>query len=355
MSVNTHVANPPSYPATLRCIEKWFETDDCVSLMLASEESHQFDFKPGQFVTLGVNIGDSTEYRAYSISSLPGQSCLQLTVKRVEGGKVSNYIVDQLAVGNEVECLAPAGEFNNIDCLPRKLDGQNKVLLISAGCGITPVFAMAQAWLAEENGGNETDITFLHIARNIEQTIYFDKLETLAASHSNFNLQLLLKEARESDYPQGRLSAEWLETLVADFKQRTVYLCGPNQFMLDTASYLEQLGFDMSQFHQESFTPVQTEQTISAQEEGEQVRIELPSLGQSLEASRGALLADALEQGGVPIIIACRSGICGSCKCKVKVGQVESSSHSPLTEEEIAQGYVLACSSTLCDDVTIEI
>ncbi|GAK87826.1 NADH oxidoreductase hcr [Vibrio ponticus] len=232
MSVNTHVANPPSYPATLRCIEKWFETDDCVSLLLASEESHQFDFKPGQFITLGVNIGDSTEYRAYSISSLPGQSWLQLTVKRVEGGKVSNYIVDQLAVGDQVECLAPAGEFNNIDCLPRKLDGQNKVLLISAGCGITPVFAMAQAWLAEENGGNETDITFLHIARNIEQTIYFDKLETLAASHSNFNLQLLLKEARGSDYPQGRLSAEWLETLVADFKQRTVYLCGPNSLCL---------------------------------------------------------------------------------------------------------------------------
>ncbi|GAK87825.1 NADH oxidoreductase hcr [Vibrio ponticus] len=111
----------------------------------------------------------------------------------------------------------------------------------------------------------------------------------------------------------------------------------------------------MSQFHQESFTPVQTEQTPLAQEEGEQVRIELPSLGQSLEVSRGALLADALEQGGVPIIIACRSGICGSCKCKVKVGQVESSSHSPLTEEEIAQGYVLACSSTLYGDITIEI
>ncbi|OLQ94286.1 hybrid-cluster NAD(P)-dependent oxidoreductase [Vibrio ponticus] len=360
MPANTLVANPPRYPATLRCIEKWFETDDCVSLLLAGADDHQFDFKPGQFVTLGVNIGDSTEYRAYSISSLPGQSWLQLTVKRVEGGKVSNYIVDQLAVGEQVECLAPAGEFNNIDCPPISVEGKRKALLISAGCGITPVFAMAQAWLAEENSGSETDITFLHIARNIEQTIYFNKLKALAANHANFNLQLLLKEAQESDYPQGRLSAEWLETLVADFKQRSVYLCGPNQFMLDTASYLEQLGYEMNHFHQESFTPTATEsnQAHNANNEvdgNNDVNIELPSLGQSLQASRGTLLADALEQGGVPIIIACRSGICGSCKCKVKVGQVESSSHSPLTEEEIAQGYVLACSSTLNDDVTIEL
>lgn len=354
-SFNSNLASQSDYPMKLRCIEKWSETEDCVSILLSHANSICFDFKPGQFVTIGINIAANVEYRAYSISSLPGQNYLQLTVKRVDGGKVSNYIIDHLTVGDEVECLTPAGEFNNIDCPATPVNGEQKVLLISAGCGITPVFAMAQSWL---NSEQKTDIAFLHIARDIAHTIYFDKLESMHKQHVDFNLHLLLKDAGDTHYPQGRFSVQWLENLVSDLKDRTVYLCGPNQFMRDAASYLEQLGFDMSRFHQESFTPMPTESSqpdASDSEESAQVTIDLPAFGQSLQASKGTLLADALEQGGVPIIVACRSGICGSCKCKVKVGQVDSNSQSPLTEDEIAQGYVLACSSTLNDDVTIEL
>jgi len=126
--------------------------------------------------------------------------------------------------------------------------------------------------------------------------------------------------------------------------------------MLDTADYLKQLDFDMNQFYQESFTPaVEPEKVEQSDTEGESVSIEVPSFGKTLQANKGALLADALEQGGVPLIVACRSGICGSCKCKLTIGQVETSSSSPLTEEEIAQGYVLACSSTLTSDVSVEL
>ena len=343
----------PNQPIKLRCIEKWFETEDCVSILLSAEGEQAFQFKPGQFVTLGVKIEEKTEYRAYSISSIAGEAFLQLTIKRVVDGKVSNYIVDNLSVGDDVECLAPTGEFNCIDHPPIEIEQQKKVLLISAGCGITPVYAMANAWLRESA---TVDIAFLHVAKSTQQTIYFDKLVALAKQHSQFNLKLLLKDAKSSGYPQGRLSAEWLETLVPDLKQRTVYLCGPSQFMLDTADYLKQLDFDMNQFYQESFTPaVEPEKVEQSDTEGESVSIEVPSFGKTLQANKGALLADALEQGGVPLIVACRSGICGSCKCKLTIGQVETSSSSPLTEEEIAQGYVLACSSTLTSDVSVEL
>lgn len=340
----------PNQPIKLRCIEKWFETEDCVSILLSAEGEQAFQFKPGQFVTLGVKIDDKTEYRAYSISSLAGEAFLQLTIKRVVDGVVSNYIVDTLSVGDEVECLAPTGDFNCVDHPPVEIDQHKKVLLVSAGCGITPVYAMASAWLREDA---PVDITFLHIAKSTQQTIYLDKLEAFAKNHSQFNLKLLLKNAESSGYPQGRLSADWLKTLVPDIKQRTVYLCGPSQFMLDTADYLQQIDFDMSQFYQESFTPrVESEE---ARLVDESVSISVPSFGKTLQANKGALLADALEQGGVPLIVACRSGICGSCKCKVTVGLVESSSSSPLTPEEIDQGYVLACSSTLSSDVSIEL
>ncbi|OLQ90390.1 hybrid-cluster NAD(P)-dependent oxidoreductase [Vibrio panuliri] len=353
MSTSINAAHQQqSLPATLRCIDKWFETKDCVSILLSAENPSPFKFKPGQFVTIGVEVEGKAEYRAYSISSLPNEQSLQLTIKRVDGGKVSNYMVDHLTIGDSVECLPVAGEFNNIDYPPQSIDGQKKVLLISAGCGITPVFSMARSWLAQSDS---VDICFLHIARNIEQTIYFEQLEKMHQQEQMFDLKLLLKDAQSSGYPQGRLTAELLESLVPDFATRTVYLCGPSQFMLDVVSYLERLDFDMANFHQESFTPTESGTIKDTSASSDSVSIELPAFGQNLQVSKGTVLADALEQGGVPIIIACRSGICGSCKCKVKVGQVESSSHSPLSEEEIAQGYVLACSSTIESNVTIEL
>ena len=79
----------PTTPVQLRCDKKWFETTDTISLQLISQNQESFDFKPGQFISVGIEIEGKMEYRAYSISSMPNQNFLQLTIKRVEGGKVS--------------------------------------------------------------------------------------------------------------------------------------------------------------------------------------------------------------------------------------------------------------------------
>ncbi|RJX70178.1 hybrid-cluster NAD(P)-dependent oxidoreductase [Vibrio sinensis] len=352
-------------PVTLRCIDKFHETHDCVSIQLADlTESFLFDFKPGQFINLGVEINGKMEFRAYSVSSMPGDDHLQLTIKRVEGGKVSNYILDSLLIGDTVQALAPIGEFNIVDHPPLERENQTKALFISAGCGITPVFAMAKHCLDKN-----IDIAFLNIARTPEETIYFDQLETLHSVYPNFELSLLLKDNQNTRHPKGRLNSEWLQQLVPDFKQRTIYLCGPNQFMLDTQNNLIALGFDMDNFHQESFTPT-LEPTNAVSPDSNQdanvtcdnnetdslgVSIAVPNFATTIDAAKGDLLADKLESAGLPLIIACRSGICGSCKCKVTKGAVTSSSQETLTEEEIAQGYVLACSSSLQSDVEVEI
>ncbi len=93
-------------PVTLRCIDKYFETDDTVSICLAElSESQLFQFKAGQFITLGVEIEGKWVFRAYSLSSLSGEDYLQLTIKRVEGGLVSNYIFESLLLGDTVQAL----------------------------------------------------------------------------------------------------------------------------------------------------------------------------------------------------------------------------------------------------------
>ncbi|MCW8348625.1 hybrid-cluster NAD(P)-dependent oxidoreductase [Vibrio sp. ZSDZ65] len=335
----------------LTCTKKWFETPDSVTFELSpNRHDVTFQFKPGQFSSLGFDIEGNKHFRAYSISSKPGDSSLRFTVKRVSNGLVSNHVVEQLEVGQRVEAMTPVGQFNNVDCIP-----QEKVLMISAGCGITPVMSMVDDWLANNA---HVDIEFLHLAKSKQDTIYFNKISELNDTVDNFNLKMLLEDSSGTEYPQGVISLEWLLKLVADFHDRTIYLCGPTGFMEVVKSALEQADFDMSHFHQESFTPAEsqhiTDGTVTdVTQDVTSVKVMVPDFGVELDAEAGSLLLDALEKGGVPVIAACRSGICGSCKCKVKVGQVQSSSTETLTAADVENGFVLACSSQIKTDVEV--
>lgn len=345
----------------LQCIDKWQETADTVSIKLTDPQSpsNSFNFKPGQFVSLGFEINGKLEYRAYSISSMPGEHFLQLTVKIVPDGLVSTHIVEHLKVGECMQVLSPTGPFNHVDCV-----AQSKVLFLSAGCGITPVMSMARTWLRDEI---DIDMTFIHMAKSPQQTIYLDELEQLDHQHTNFNLQLLLKDSAGSRHAQGRLDRVWLETLCPDIAQRTVYLCGPKQFMHDMAQFSLELGVASEHFFQESFTPLdphtpavealdtveEADATQSHSPQSSVVQFEVPAFGVNKEVELGATLADVLEASGVPVIIACRSGVCGSCKCQVVKGDITRTSTETLTEEEVAQGYTLACSSQIQSDVEI--
>lgn len=333
-------------PTTLRCVDKWHETPDTVSITLAASDNpqHTFEFKPGQFVSLGFELNGKVEYRAYSIASMPNEPLLKLTIKRVDGGQVSNYIVDTFAVNDTVLALAPTGPFNSVDCAPK-----DKVVMLSAGCGITPVMSMTKTWLADDK---TIDIVFIHMAKSAQQTIYFDELESMDNAHSQFNLKLLLKDNTGTRHPQGRLDKAWLQTLCPDIAERTVYLCGPTQFMQDMESHSLALGVEPQAFHQESFTPIETHQESAS---GGVVQFEVPAFGVTAEVEQGATLADVLEENGVPIIIACRSGMCGSCKCKVTKGEVARTSTETLTEQDLAEGYTLACSSQIQSDVEVEL
>lgn len=340
---------PENTPVAMVCQNKWFETEDTVSVQIAPENNPKgFDFKPGQFVTVGIELGGKMEYRAYSISSLPGQASLQLTIKRVDQGKVSNHIVDALQVGDMVSVLKPTGSFNSVDNTPKR-----KVALISAGCGITPVMSMAKQWVTEQS---DVEIDFVHMAKSPEQTIYYNELEKLDREFDQFQLKLLLKDRHDSAHRQGRLDKTWLRELCDDILDRTVYLCGPVQFMQDMENNLRELGFDMDNFYQESFTPLETElNPEDTSITSSTLNLSVPAFGKEVELENGATLVDALESAGVPIIVACRSGICGSCKCKVTKGDVKSMSQETLSAQEQEQGYVLACSTTVHSDVEVEL
>lgn len=334
---------------TLCCVERRQETADAVTLVFRPLQPLAVNYLPGQFLLLTVEIDGQTHSRAYSLSSSPSRSAdLAVTVKRVANGLVSNWLLDHFHAGDTLTAQTPTGTF----FLPADYSAP-KILLCSAGSGITPMMSMAR-WLLDNNC--TTEIHFLHSARHADDIIFRDELMTMAAAYPQFRLSLVLDTVTDAfSCYQGYLNPELFNALVPDLNDCHQFMCGPSVYMDALEQMLQDRGFPMENSHKESFTPAAP--LIAEAATSQQFRLEVPGFGASGEISNQQTVLDALEALQLPIIGACRSGICGSCKCKVVSGNVENISEQPgpLTEEEQQQGYILACSSRAGSDLELEL
>ncbi len=327
----------------LVCIARTEETHDCATFELAAPTGQRFDYFPGQFVSVGAEIDGKTHWRAYSISSSPSQpETLAITVKRVAGGLVSNWLLDHWRAGMRLPALAPAGEFGLSESeLPQAL------AFFSAGSGITPMVSMSR-WLLDTAA--DVQIHFFHSARSEADFIFGRELLALAAEHANFHLHLFLTRPLGSmPCHTGRLDAVRLKALLPSIKGLRAWLCGQDGYMDAVSDFLCSAGVAEEHILRESFTPP----VIEITDDAARYQLSVPGFGKTADIAEGESLLDVLEREGLPIIGACRTGVCGSCKCKVVSGIVESSSSIPLTPDEVASGYVLACSSVARGDLEV--
>ncbi|WP_394493312.1 hybrid-cluster NAD(P)-dependent oxidoreductase [Shewanella sp. ENK2] len=339
----------------LRCVEKWNETHDVVSFRFQGLTPVKFNYKPGQFITLKLEIDGEVVYRSYTMSSSPSRPySIVVTIKRIPDGKVSNFAADNINEGDVISALGPDGVFNLVDV---KAD---KYLFLSAGSGITPMYSMSR-WLLDTKVGS--DIGFVHSARSEQDIIFADTLSAMAHRSSKFNLNYLLESAPElvdgvnhtanDCRMSGRFDMAKLAQLVPDFMERTIFVCGPEPYMVAVKSLVEASGFNMINFHQESFGgPAKPAAKVSHANSDSGFMLSFAD--KSISLSVDDTLLDGIESEGLPIIAACRSGVCGACKCQVTSGTTESTSSATLSEEEIAAGYVLACSTKITSDVTLK-
>ena len=329
----------------LICSKRIDETADSATFEFKKLDDGLFEYKAGQFLTFEVDVAGELEYRAYSLSSTPSKpESVAVTIKRVPGGKVSNYLMDHLQAGIALPAMAPAGEFTLQDNQTTP-----ELLLMSAGSGITPCMSMAR-WLLDTK--QQVNIHFIYSARSAADVIMADTLNTLNEQHDNFRLTRILETTDNANDLQGMLDLAMFEKLVPERNGRTIFTCGPAPYMQAVELIAEQSGLDMNLFHKESFVPADNDDT--SDESTVTYQVVAPQYGKSFTVADNQSLLDALEAAGVPVIGACRSGMCGSCKCKV-TGEVESTSQATLTAEQIAQGYVLSCSSKAYSDLVVEL
>jgi ferredoxin-NADP reductase len=343
----------------VECVKVIDETIDVRTYCFASTEPVMHFFKPGQFVTFELEIDGKQIMRSYTISSSPSVPySFSVTVKRVPDGLVSNWLHDNLKQGDFLAVHGPVGVFNCIDIT------SDKVLLLSGGVGITPIMSMARWWF-DTNG--KVDMIFAHSARTPSDIIYRRELEYMDSRIENFNLNLICERyeiGQSWSGFTGFFDQHKLKIIAPDFMERTVYCCGPTPYMNAVKNMLEGLGFDMANYHEESFGAPPEEAKIDAEQQAEiaanevadpdsMLEVEFSSTGKSVKIKPGETVHAAASKVGLHIPKACGMGICGTCKVEKTQGEVVMSHNGGITDDDVAAGYILSCCSVPVGDVTV--
>lgn len=375
----------PAWPrrgVRLRCEAVIDETADVRSFVFRAVQPQLFAYQPGQFITLELPLADGrTLKRSYTVSSSPSRPhTLAITVKRVHGGRGSNWIHDNVKPGFECKVTGPHGHFS-CGALPQ----QRKLLLIAAGSGITPIMSMLR-WLADTF--TESDVVVINNVHTAADVIFDAELRFL--SHrmgSRLKLTVVpsqLAPGQPWSGPTGRFSAGLLQDLAPDWMHRTVYCCGPAPYMTLVRETLAAMGLPTDRYHEESFGADPGEAVLaaaattadgsdapasradaepdaaappavvasagvpqkaprSAAGAAEVASIRFLRSGLTAEVLAGEGLLEVAEDLGVPIPSSCRAGTCGTCKVQKIRGVLEMDEPQALSQAELESGWVLCC------------
>ncbi|MBN9247108.1 MAG: 2Fe-2S iron-sulfur cluster binding domain-containing protein [Hyphomicrobium sp.] len=342
---------------TLICAHVRQETHDVKSFLFRTESPRLFRFRPGQFITLELAIDGEVINRCYTISSPPTRpDTLSITVKRHPGGKVSNWLHDNMRPGAKIKALGPSGEFS---CT---LHPGPKYLFLSGGSGVTPLMSMART-LYEL--GDDHDVVFVHSARSPRDIIFRHELAMMAHGTSNFRTAFVcekIAETRDWSAPTGYLSLPLLKSIVPDLAAREIFCCGPEAYMANVRAMLREAPFDMAHYHEESFSferqgvplPEAEAAAPGAAAPVDTFKIEFTRSGRTIECRPDQFILDAARAAGMRLPFSCSKGVCGTCKSKKLSGQVEMKHGGGIRQREIDAGMILICCSKPLENVTIE-
>ena len=348
---------------TLVCCQVRQETHDVKSFFFMSREGRTFSFEPGQFITLELDIDGETINRCYTISSAPTRPhTISITVKRVPGGKVSNWLHDNLRPGASVRVLGPAGEFT----CARHAAG--KYLFLSAGSGITPLMSMSRS---HHELGEDRDIVFVHSARTPDDIIFARELDLIAANQQRFRTSFVCERiGARTNWPgiTGFLTLPLLRLIAADFMEREIFTCGPAPYMKAVRDLLEEAGFDRTRYHEESFSfeslspAEQAAATDDAAEPADaggadaQARfsVTFAKTRRDIECGAHEHVLDAAKRAGLRLPSSCTQGMCGTCKVKLVSGEVDMHHNGGIRQREIDQGMVLLCCSKPLSNLVVD-
>lgn len=346
------MATPEFHPLRIREVRP--ETADAVSVAfdVPPELREAYRFTQGQFVTLKAHIDGEETRRSYSIcvgvTDYDRDGELRIGIKRVRGGRFSNFAFDTLQPGHTIDVMTPDGRFFT------HLNAENgkQYVAFAGGSGITPVLAIVKTTLEAEP---RSTFALVYGNRSVDSIMFAETLEDLKNRFMNrFALyHVLSDDLQEVELFNGVLDeakcAAFLETLLPANSIDEAFICGPAPMMDAAERALRDAGLAQEKIHVERFgsplpqagvPPVEiTENTRAADLEivldGKTRRLRLPYEGVSL--------LDVGLRAGLALPYACKGGVCCTCRAKVLEGEVKMDRNYTLEEQEIRDGFVLTC------------
>ncbi|GAT12295.1 ferredoxin reductase [Mycolicibacterium novocastrense] len=308
------------------------ETEDSATLVIKPGWGFSFDYQPGQYIGIGVQIDGRWRWRSYSLTSAPSRTArtITITVKAMPEGFLSTHLVDGLAPGTIVRLAAPQGNFVMPDPAPPK------VLFLTGGSGVTPVMSMLRTLARRDQ---ITDIVHLHSAPTQSDVMFASELADLTRAHDGYRLRTRATRS------QGRLDLSRLDDEVPDWRERQTWACGP-EGMLDAAQRCWSAAGLAERLHLERFA------VSKAAVHGQGGTVEFARSGKTATVDAATPLMEAGEQVGVQMPFGCRMGICQSCV----VGLVEGHVRDLRTGVEHEPGSrVQTCVSAASGDCVLDV
>jgi 3-ketosteroid 9alpha-monooxygenase subunit B len=323
------------------------ETSDARSFVLdiPDELSETFRYRPGQFCTFRVHIDGEDQLRSYSMSSSPEtEADLTVTVKRVAGGLVSNWLLDHVSAGDVVEATKPGGVF-----CPQP--SERPVVGFCGGSGITPLMSITKHVLATTT----RPVRLLYANRDRTSVIFDRALAELRARHAE---RLVLRHHIDAD--GGYLGPEDVAAFAGDDLDADFYICGPGPFMDVVESGLTSRGVTPERIFIERFLVEQQEKDAAAVAAGDaatgvdsgatsqvpdEVTITLSGKTTVIPYQGGDTVLETARRGGLRPPFSCEAGNCATCMAFLKEGSVTMRANNALTPDEVEEGWILTCQS----------
>lgn len=345
--------------------QKTVETQDTVTLELEipAELQDLFTYKQGQYLTIKAQLDSHELRRSYSMSSSPLENRLAITVKKVQGGKVSTWLHDQVQVGDALEVAPPAGRFYH-ELHPEK---RRTYYLFAAGSGITPIISIIKTTLEAEP---MSAIFLLYGSRNEENIIFQESLDQLSERYSGqLHVEHILSQPKKESAGGGifglfkKSTTNWQgkigringkvtnafmdENMPHGPESDCVYfICGPGDMADLVKASLIGRGINARQIHTEHFVnATHTPGEFAGGTGGKMAIVHLKGNRIEIPVPEGATILDVLVKAKHDPPYSCTSGACSTCMAKLTSGKVRMDACYALDDDEVKAGYILTCQS----------
>ncbi|MEM7302259.1 MAG: 2Fe-2S iron-sulfur cluster-binding protein [Pseudomonadota bacterium] len=332
------------------------ETSEASSVLfdVPDDLKSQFQFKPGQYVTLLKEHDGERIRRPYSICSTPEDGTLRVCSKQVDGGRMSTFINQDLKAGDQLPVMQPMGRFG----VEQVAENARTIVAICAGSGITPVISIIRSLL---EGDRSSRVVLVFGNRNTASIIF---RETISDLKNRFmgRLQVFhVLSGEKSAFEQfsGRLTREKLADILPSICEvddvDTFLVCGPGGMMEEAQAALNSVNAPEDRIIIENFggEPVSGERdegTVATDGPSAEATIIIDGAATDIQVPMSGRVLDAALAANLDMPFACKGGMCCTCKAKLLEGEVEMALNFGLEPDEVEAGYILTCQSRPLSD-----